>query len=208
MAIEFLYFDLGNVLLTFSNERASAQLARLSGVEVAEVESLLLGPDEKSSFLYRYERGDVTDEAFYLAFCRAVGASPTHEEFDLALSDMFGPIEPSLALVEMLAASGYRLGILSNTNPAHWRLVTDGRFRGLPSAFEQIVTSFNARSMKPEFSIFEQAIERANVPAQDIFFVDDRPENVEGARAAGLDAVLYRDHPTLLADLAERGIDP
>ena len=78
-----IYFDLGNVLLTFSNEKACAQLAAVAGVAQAEVESLLLGSHEKSSFLYRYERGEVTDEAFYLAFCRAVGSNPDYREFEL-----------------------------------------------------------------------------------------------------------------------------
>ncbi|MGI9457716.1 MAG: hypothetical protein ACR2NU_14215, partial [Aeoliella sp.] len=108
MPIQFLYFDLGNVLLTFSNEKACAQLAAVAGVAHAEVESLLLGSHEKSSFLYRYERGEVTDEAFYLAFCRAVGSNPDYREFELALSDMFGPIEPSLNLIEQLAVVGHR----------------------------------------------------------------------------------------------------
>ena len=38
-------------------------------------------------------------------------------------------------------------------------------------------------------AIFETAIRVAGHSPDEIFFVDDRAENVEGARAAGLDAV-------------------
>jgi FMN phosphatase YigB (HAD superfamily) len=42
--------------------------------------------------------------------------------------------------------------------------------------------------------------------AGEIFFVDDRPENVTGALEAGLDAVLYTSPACLAADLRRRGI--
>ena len=45
--------------------------------------------------------------------------------------------------------------------------------------------------MKPERSAYEQAADRAGVDAGDIFFTDDRPENVEGALAAGWQAAIF-----------------
>ena len=212
MAPQFLYFDLGNVLLTFSNEKACQQLAQLAGASPEAIESLLLGEGEGQSFLWRFERGEMTGEAFYQAFCRAIGTTLQRDAFSQALCDMFAPIDPSFALIQQLAASGHRMGILSNTNVLHWQFVTDGRFALLSGiakaggAFELAVTSFDAGSMKPAFPIYEIAIDRANVPASEIFFVDDRPENVAGAKAAGIDAVQYRDPLTLLHDLVVRGL--
>ena len=40
----------------------------------------------------------------------------------------------------------------------------------------------------------------------EIFFTDDRPENVDGARRAGLDATLFRGAQPLLRDLLDRQV--
>lgn len=206
MTAQFLYFDLGNVLLTFSNERACAQLAALAEVPYEDVARLILGPHERESLLWRFEHGLVSEHEFFTHFCEQLDVEPDLDAFEVAAADMFAPIEASFGLVQRLHAAGHRLGILSNTNPVHWRFLTDGRFPVLNSAFEQHLTSFDARSMKPDRRIYEIAVERAGVPAAEVFFVDDRLENVEGAIAAGLDAVQYVGHDQLVDDLKSRGL--
>ena len=46
----------------------------------------------------------------------------------------------------------------------------------------------------------------AGVAPQDIFFTDDIPGHVEGARRAGFDAVQYTTTPQLVNDLHDRGV--
>ena len=60
--------------------------------------------------------------------------------------------------------------------------------------------------MKPDRAIYEIAAERAGASPSEVFFVDDRAENVVGAKAAGLDAVLFTDAEQLAADLRQRGV--
>ena len=60
--------------------------------------------------------------------------------------------------------------------------------------------------MKPDSRIYQDAIRMAGEPAELIFFVDDRPENVEAARLAGLDAHLYESADRLFHALDERGV--
>jgi HAD superfamily hydrolase (TIGR01509 family) len=60
--------------------------------------------------------------------------------------------------------------------------------------------------MKPDRPIYDVAVARAEAPASDILFIDDRPENVVGAKAAGLDAVLFTDAEQLVNDLRERSV--
>lgn len=207
MATNFLYFDLGNVLLTFSNEQACRQMAELAGVEFEQVAKLVLGPNERDSLLWKFEHGVIGEDAFFAQLVDGLGAAPDRSQMERAASDMFAPIAASFQLVEQLRSTGHRLGILSNTNPVHWRFLTDGRWPLLNSAFDEHVTSFHAQSMKPDQRIYDHAIAKAGVPADEIFFVDDRVENVAGAVAAGIDAVQYVDHQKLVDDLRARGIE-
>ncbi|MCO6045449.1 HAD family phosphatase [Aeoliella sp. ICT_H6.2] len=207
MKPQFLYFDLGNVLLTFSNERACEQMAAVAGVSYEDVAQLVIGPHERESLLWRFEHGLVSEDEFFERFCRELNVEPDRRELEVAAADMFAPIESSFALVQDLKAAGHRLGILSNTNPVHWRFLTDGRFPVLCDVFEQNVTSFDARSMKPDRKVYDFAVQKCGVPAEGVFFVDDRIENVEGAITAGLNAVQYTDHDQLEVDLKQRGIE-
>jgi FMN phosphatase YigB (HAD superfamily) len=60
--------------------------------------------------------------------------------------------------------------------------------------------------MKPHREIYDHAVQRTGLPATEVFFVDDKPENVAGAVAAGMDAVLFTTVPQLEADLRQRGV--
>jgi glucose-1-phosphatase len=110
-----------------------------------------------------------------------------------------------VALVGRLFAGGYRLGVLSNTNRGHWRFVT-GRFSYLTTMFHVYAMSYNIGVMKPAKQIYQDAAKLAGVSPQEIFFTDDRPENVAGAKAAGFDAVLFTTPSALSRELFRRGI--
>jgi HAD superfamily hydrolase (TIGR01509 family) len=104
-----------------------------------------------------------------------------------------------------LNAAGYRLGVLSNTNDAHWRWVTK-RFSYLTTMFDVAAMSFEIGVMKPDPRIYAEAARLAGVDPADVFYTDDRPENVAGAQAAGFDAVLFTTPAALSAELWQRGI--
>ena len=60
--------------------------------------------------------------------------------------------------------------------------------------------------MKPDRAIYTAAAELAGCRPEEVFFVDDLPENVVGARAAGFDAEVFTDVRTLVGDLRRRGV--
>jgi glucose-1-phosphatase len=206
MPVSFIYFDLGNVLLAFCHDRMCRQMAQVAGVEEMVIRQALFEGSESLANQWRFERGDLSAEAYYDFFCCQTGTQPDREPLELASSDIFEELKQSTQLVESLAAAGNRLGILSNIGPLHWQFVSDGRFPLIPSAFECTILSYEVRSIKPEPSIYRQAIARAGVPAAEIFFVDDRKNNVAGAHEAGIDAILFTGIEQLASELRTRGV--
>ena len=203
----FFYFDLGNVLLAFSHERMCSQMAQVAGVSPDLVRHALFeAKGSARSVQWRFERGDLNVLAVYDHFCETLGVEPNREELFAAGRDIFNVIEESVAIIEQLAASGRRLGIMSNTNTLDWEFVTSGRYPFLNNAFEQYVLSFEVRSMKPEAAIYEHAVKLVGAEPGQVFFTDDRPENVDGALAVGLDATLFTTPAKLREDLQTRGI--
>jgi putative hydrolase of the HAD superfamily len=198
----FLYFDMGNVLLGFSHERMAAQMAAAVGIEPQRAWDILFAGD----LGIRHETGKVTNREFYDEFCRAAGKTGVDRDaLDRAACDIFWLNVPLVAIVGRLNAAGYRLGILSNTNDAHWRYVT-GRFVFLKRLFHVFAMSFEINVMKPDPRIYVEAARLAGVKPSNVFYTDDRAENVEGARAAGFDTVLFTTPTELSRQLWQRGI--
>ena len=198
----FIYFDLGNVLVTFCRQRAARQMAQVAGLAPEQVTDIVFGTDLEE----RYERGEVSSEEFYEEFCERSRTRPDCASLLDAGADIF-ELNVSLApLLSGLRSVRNRLGVLSNTNESHWNFIYEGRFVMLRSAFETHVLSFEVGAMKPDPLIYKVAAEQAGVECNEIFFTDDRLENVIGAREAGIDAVQFVSARQLAAELRNRGV--
>jgi FMN phosphatase YigB (HAD superfamily) len=201
---KFLYFDLGNVVLPFDYLVAVRQMAGVAGVPPAVIREVVFDSDLENA----YERGELTTDEFYETFCQRTGKRPDCAALLVASSDMFRLDEAVADLILRLRHSGHRTGLLSNTCDAHWRFCVDRKFPILQQLFEVTALSYELRAMKPDPAIYRGAAALARVAPDEIFFVDDRSENVEGACRAGFDAVLFTGAADLNAALASRGVRP
>lgn len=202
MAIQFLYFDLGGVLLNFSHARMCRQIAQVAGVETELVRHALFD----TGLEIDYERGDIGTAEFYERICQQIERRPPLSQLAVAASDIFEVNVSTCGVLASLWGAGYRLGLLSNTNELHYNFFADGRYSLIPKPFETLALSFRIGAVKPEAKIYHAAAELAGVAPAEIFFVDDVLGNVEGARDAGFDAVQYVSTSQLVRDLRARGL--
>ncbi len=99
--------------------------------------------------------------------------------------EIFADVVPAL---ERLRDSGVRLGVVSNWDSRLPQLL---RMLDLADYFETVTVSHLEGIEKPDPSIFERTLERMGADPEQALYVGDRPEiDLEGARAAGLDAVM------------------
>ncbi len=200
--IDFIYFDLGKVILEFDHSIGLNKIGKLTGLDPTTVEKAIFG----SGLEDRFETGLVTSDEFHSEFCSATNSTIEKEVLLSSISDIFYPNRPIIPLIAQLRAVGVPMGILSNTCSAHWEFVL-ARYTFLQHFFDPYILSYEVNSMKPDSKIYHRALEAAGCGVQKCFFVDDRPENVEGAVREGLDAVLYRSVPELVSELTSRGVE-
>ncbi len=198
---EFIYFDLGNVITFFSHDLASEQMALVAGTTKEKIEAAVFG----GPLQVDYETGRIDSREFYDGFCATTGTSPDYDDLLRAGSDIFSLNTPVMPLLTQLRAIGFPLGVLSNTCPAHFEHLCK-QFKFIDKGFSRYVLSYRAGAMKPNANIFKAAVDVAGCEAASIFFTDDRQENVDGAHAAGIDAVLFKSAAGLLAELVGRGV--
>lgn len=175
-------------------------MAEVAGVSPEKVYHALFETD----LLEKVESGRINEEAFYEAFCKLTGTRPPPGELAHAGCDIFSINASMTPLLESLRQSGVAMGILSNTSTAHWRFVKE-HFTILDK-FSIHATSFELGVVKPAPLIYEKAADLAGVEPGEIFFTDDRRENVEGARKAGWDAILFTSAEKLAEELCQRDL--
>ncbi|MEO1615141.1 MAG: HAD family phosphatase [Planctomycetota bacterium] len=191
MNIDLVYFDLGNVLVSFDHDIACRNFAELTGISFDKSRYLLFEEHaDQPGLQMRYEAGEITSDQFFQAIKELAPEQRewTKEELLVAISDMFTPIESMAETVRRVRESGPRIGVLSNTCSAHWQFVRRQPWRVSMIDFDLKVLSYEAKSIKPDSLIYEVAEEAAGIPTHRILFLDDKPENVEAARARGWNA--------------------
>lgn len=82
---------------------------------------------------------------------------------------------------------------LTNSNETHMRHC-HAHFPVLKH-FQRTLTSFDLRARKPEPEIYLKTQQEIGFSASEILFIDDRVENVEGAKKVGWSAELCRQSP-------------
>jgi putative hydrolase of the HAD superfamily len=148
----------------------------------------------QSNFTYTREAWSaIVDETF-----RDLVSQSPRETFFPALYErfaqadawhIFDDVKPTLSA---LAASGIRLGIISNWDERLRPLLT---VLGLAKHFEVIVVSCEAGATKPSPLIFRRAFESFELPPGRILHIGDSAElDVAGAQAAGMQALEINRH--------------
>ena len=99
-----------------------------------------------------------------------------------------------------------RTGILSNLGDA---MEAGVRVR-CPwlRGFDHLTFSHQLRTAKPDLAIYRHAAEGLGVEPSRVLFIDDRADNIEAARQAGMQAVQYINHPAFEQAMVEAGLGP
>ena len=108
-------------------------------------------------------------------------------------------------IVEELDAAGVRLFAITNFSHEFWPPFRTREAR-LFDRFRDIVVSGEEKLVKPDAAIYRLALERFGLAAGDAVFVDDNSANVAGARALGIESVLFTDAADFRARLVELGL--
>jgi FMN phosphatase YigB (HAD superfamily) len=198
--IQAIYFDLGKVIVDFDYVVGARELLKITTLPLTEVVAVLSDAD----LIFEYETGKLSSFEYYQRVSQRLAIDVSMETFQELWGNMFLP-EPLLS--ESFLADlkhKYRLFLLSNTNEIHFEYVA--RRYPILKHIEERLLSYQVGCMKPDPRIFELAIERAGLPAEDILFTDDRTENVEAAKMVGIQAIQFHSEKQLIREMRQLGI--
>ncbi len=184
--IKNIIFDLGGVIVTIDQAEALCRLKEL-GLDAAED---YLNPYTQSGIFGDLEEGKLSADEFQVELGKLIGRKMTFDECKYFWLGYRKDLpKRNLALLRRLRADGYRLILLSNTNPFMMSWGLSGEFDGngssLEDYFDALYLSFRLKTMKPSPLFFEKVLESEKILPEESLFVDDGKHNVEIAQGLG-----------------------
>jgi epoxide hydrolase-like predicted phosphatase len=199
MAIRAIVFDVGGVLVHDREAPLHRAWERRLGLARGTLGDAVFGTPANARALI----GQATQAEIWQDVAQRYGLSAQErDEFAEAFFEKSVWNDELLAYVRSLHPR-FKTGVISDawleTREAIWDHVND-------EVFDVIVYSAEEGVCKPDPEIYRRALARLGVEPHEATFVDDRLENVEGARQLGIHAFLYTD-PTGVRQEIERLIE-
>ena len=195
-------FDYGQVLTGPPHPPAWARMREVTGLSEADFSSAYWAPRRA------YDRGTHTGKNYWLEVGRHAGLVLEKDQvialIEADTSLWTQPNRPMIDWAHRLQSAGTKTGILSNLGDAMMTGVVES-FSWLAN-FDLLLWSHTLLLAKPETEIYRHAAEGLHTSPAEILFVDDREDNIEGALAAGMQAIRYIDQDSFEAEMKVRGL--
>lgn len=185
---------MGGVVITLAQPQA---IERFKALGLKDAEQRLDAYTQQGIF-GDLEAGRITDEDFRRELSVLVGRELTWQECCHAWKGYCGDVpKRNLRKMKELRERGYRVVLLSNTNPYMMSWVMSNEFDGeghslayyLDAAYE----SYKCGAMKPDAKFFNAVMEAERLIPSETLFIDDGPRNIEAAKALGIQTLLVEN---------------
>lgn len=196
-------FDYGEVLSAPANRAAHSELIAISGL-----------PEEAFDTQYwawrlDYDAARLNGTTYWEKVASESGTSFTSSQIsDLIACDarMWMDLnQPMLDWAKDLRRAGFATGILSNMGVDTLRAIRR-EFAWLPEFVSQ-TWSCELGIVKPDLAIYRDPLRQLGLEPAEVLFIDNLPENVTGAVAAGMRAILFRDIEQLVQEIQRQKLD-
>ena len=122
-------------------------------------------------------------------------------------TDSIRPRDYVKPLIGKLKSMGYKVYVLSNFGES--AMLTGVRMGGINflEDLDGYLFSYELHKVKPTPATYDAYYQRYELNPEECLFIDDLKENIEGARATGMDGIVFESIEQLHSELISRGID-
>ena len=185
--IKNILFDLGGVVVTLDHGEAVRRFAQLGLKQAADE----LDPYTQGGVFGDLEAGRIDAEEFIRILGDKCGRRLSYEDcLNAWLGYRKDLPKRNLVMLSELRKQGYRLILVSNTNPfmMAWADSDDFDGEGHPIShyFHRLFLSYKEGAMKPEPAFFNKLMAQEKLIPAETLFIDDGPRNVAAASQMGI----------------------
>ncbi len=206
MDIENIIFDFGGVIIDIDPQLTILELKKLGFLNIEKLNT----KDFYQKVIFKFEKGIDTPAVFRNKLREYIQMDLTDQQLDDAWNALLFDISKERIHVIEQVKKHYPIYLLSNSNEIHYDLyVRDLQlrfgYREFDELFDKAYFSFDLHLAKPHEEIFEFVINQHQLNPEKTLFIDDRIENIEGARKSGL-KTYHLASPLRIRDIFQEGI--
>jgi len=200
--IRALLFDLGGVVFRIDFGRAISIWAERASCDPADLRTRFAFDGAYED----HERGDLDESAYFDVLRTSLGVALSDADLRAGWNNIYMDPVSGMAPILGTARSRYPLYAFTNSNPTHQR-VWSVRYASELAVFRAVFVSSEIGLRKPDPEAFRAVANRAGFDPSAFLFFDDSVENVEGARTAGMSAVLVESPTDVQRSLQRFGVE-
>lgn len=206
MNIKNIIFDFGGVIIDIDPRLTIKELEKLGYHDIEKLKS----KDFYEKVILKFEKGVDTPTIFRNKLREFIEMDLSDQQLDDAWNALLFDIPKERIRVIEQVKKHYSIYLLSNSNEIHYDLyVRDLQLRfgyqEFDKLFDKAYFSFDLHMTKPHEEIYEFVINQHHLIPERTLFIDDRIENIEGARKAGLKTYQLKP-PQRIRDIFQDGI--
>ena len=199
--ISAILFDFGGVLVRTEDHAGRRRWEEQCGLAAGELDTLVFN----SPTAVRATVGEVPEAAIWVYIAARLRLDL--DQLDRLRRDFWAGdrLDPDLAALMQDLRPRYKVAVLSNAWSGAREQFT--RVHGLDQVTDALIISSEEQLAKPDARLFHRAAERLGAQPGEAVLVDDFIENVEGARAAGMQAIHYQAGMDVRGALRALGVE-
>lgn len=195
-----LFLDIGGVLLTNGWDRKAREAAaKKFGLDLAEIS------DRHRMTFDTYEAGKLSLDEYLDRVIFYEKRTFTPEEFRTFMFDQSVAYPEMISMVrELKEKYGLKIAVVNNEG----RELNEHRIRSfkLYEFVDFFISSCFVHFRKPDADIWKVALDIAQVPIEQVVYIDDRPMFVQVAEGLGIRGITHKQHEQTRASLATLGL--
>jgi len=180
-----IIFDLGAVILNINYQNTIDEFTKL-GIKNA---SSFYSKKVQTDLFNQIETGKITAEKFLTELQKETNNATINQVKDAWNSMLLDLPNERLKLIKSLK-NKYRIYLLSNTNNIHIdafkKQLGNAKWEDFCNLFDKMYLSHEVGLRKPNAEIFKYILTEQKLKAEEVFFIDDSPQHIEGAKKLGI----------------------
>lgn len=189
--VKVIIFDVGGVYLKGSFTNFVNKSRKILGINEK------FYANKEVVFDKRFNKGETTIEECFTKYFQAPINNQQMKKIIKEWTNTWNPSSDMNKLIIKLKKN-YQLAILSNSDPVN----SSNYFKkGWYKYFDTIILSHEVGVLKPKKKIYEIAINKIGVKANECLFIDDQEDCLKPAKSIGMSTILFKSVSKLENDL-------
>lgn len=191
--IKAIVFDMGGVIIHFDENKYYEYLSEQYDINENKIVNAM------TPLINRFDRGDITLGLLLDSISKNIGIKIPRKSWNLVFDSNAKIDGKMIALIGALSKN-YKIYMLTNVNRSRY-FRTNIMLKINEKLFDKKFISCYLHMTKPDKRIYQYLLAKTKLMPNETVFIDDSLANINGARAIGMNGIVFKGYDALVSEL-------